>query len=319
MYGKIFESIYEGSLYGQWEAIVTFQQMIVLSNQDGVVDMTPQAIAARTSIPLDIISKGLKILHEPDRYSRSPACEGRRIELIDPDRPWGWRIVNHDTYRKISTLEDKRAADRDRMAAKRANSRGESQSVAESRKASSSVANVAHTDTDTDTDLPPPASLGTPHAPPDASEPKGKASRAERATRIPEDFTLTPARLAIAQRELLPDPERVFTKFRNHWRAKSGAHGRKVDWEATWQNWCIEEADRLGRRPAVSPAATKASPAERQRREREAELRIANSAARAVGIDPIREGETLEKLNARIGDANLRKLQGTRTATRKTA
>ena len=62
MYGKIFDSMYEGTLYGHWEAIVSLQQMLVLCNQDGVIDMTPQAIAARTSIPYDIIAKGIATL-----------------------------------------------------------------------------------------------------------------------------------------------------------------------------------------------------------------------------------------------------------------
>ena len=48
MYGKIFESIYDGSLYGQWEAIVTMQQLIVLADADGVIDMTPPAISGKT-------------------------------------------------------------------------------------------------------------------------------------------------------------------------------------------------------------------------------------------------------------------------------
>jgi hypothetical protein len=43
------------------------QQLIVLSTPDGVIDMTPQAIAARTSIPIDIIRKG----HYGSRESRS--------------------------------------------------------------------------------------------------------------------------------------------------------------------------------------------------------------------------------------------------------
>jgi hypothetical protein len=157
MYGKVFTSIYDGSLYGQWEAIVTFQQMIVLADSEGYVDITPQAIAARTSIPLDIITKGLDLLSKPDLYSRSPDCDGRRIELVDDNRPWGWRIVNFVKYRDLSSAADKRAADRERIAAKRRAEKTALEAnggagVAECRKESRPVANVAHEDTDTDTD-----------------------------------------------------------------------------------------------------------------------------------------------------------------------
>jgi len=119
MYGKIFESMYSGTLYGQWEAIVTFQQLIVLSDSDGVVDMTPPAIAATTSIPLEIINKGLEDLQKADEYSRSDGQDGRRIVLVDPPRPWGWVIVNHKYYRDLASREDKKEKDRVRIAEKR--------------------------------------------------------------------------------------------------------------------------------------------------------------------------------------------------------
>ena len=115
IYGKVFDTIYDGTLYGHWEAIVTLQQMIVLSSADGVVDMTPQTISARTSIPIDIITKGVKVLSEPDQFSRTPGNEGRRIVLLDDHRPWGWRLVNHGKYRALRDMAAKRAADRDRI------------------------------------------------------------------------------------------------------------------------------------------------------------------------------------------------------------
>lgn len=119
MYGKIFDSIYEGTLYGHWQAIVTLQQMIVLCDSQGVVDMTPQAMSARTSIPLEIITEGLKILAEPDPYSRTPGEDGKRIILLDAHRPWGWIIVNHRKYQQLKSRKDKLEADRVRIAERR--------------------------------------------------------------------------------------------------------------------------------------------------------------------------------------------------------
>lgn len=137
--------MYDGTLYGHWEAIATMQQFIVLASPDGVVDMTPQAIAARTSFPLDLILKGIKILSEPDPYTRTPGEEGRRIVLLDDHRPWGWRIVNHGKYMRLRDMEQKREADRVRIYAKRK----ENKDVAiESR----NVANVAYSDSDSDSD-----------------------------------------------------------------------------------------------------------------------------------------------------------------------
>ena len=83
MYAKIFDSMYEGTLYGHWEAIVTLQQMLVLCDPAGVIDMTPQAIAGKTSIPVEIILKGIEVLVSPDPQSRTPGEDGRRIATID--------------------------------------------------------------------------------------------------------------------------------------------------------------------------------------------------------------------------------------------
>lgn len=108
MYGKLFASMFDGSLYGNWQAIVTFQQMIILADKDGTIEITPQALAARTSIPIDIIEHGIAVLESPDPYTRTSGEEGRRITRINPDRPWGWHITNHAHYRAIRTAEERR-------------------------------------------------------------------------------------------------------------------------------------------------------------------------------------------------------------------
>jgi hypothetical protein len=73
--------------------------------------------------------------------------------------------------------------------------------------------------------------------------PTVESARARNATRLPEDFSLTPERTLVAEAEKLP-ADRTFAKFRDYWRAASGAKARKHDWDATWRNWCRSEADR---------------------------------------------------------------------------
>lgn len=122
MYGKIFCQIYEGTLAsrGPWEALVTFQQLIVLANKHGEVDMTPEALAARTTIPLEIIKTGLTALEKDDPESRSAAENGKRIVRLDSHRSWGWRIVNYEHYRNLRSQEDRREYMRVLMAERRA-------------------------------------------------------------------------------------------------------------------------------------------------------------------------------------------------------
>jgi hypothetical protein len=67
--------------------------------------------------------------------------------------------------------------------------------------------------------------------------------RAQRATRLPDDFSLTSERILVAEAEKLP-AERTFAKFCDYWRSAAGAKARKHDWDATWRNWCRSEADR---------------------------------------------------------------------------
>lgn len=141
MYGKVFKQMYEGTLAGHWQAIVTMQQLVVLATKDGVVDMTPESIARTTSIPIEIIQAGLEHLAKPDPYSRTPGEDGRRIVLLDDHRPWGWRLVNHAKYRALRNLEEKREADRVRIAEKRK----QTNDVAT---VSRGVADVAHADAD---------------------------------------------------------------------------------------------------------------------------------------------------------------------------
>lgn len=150
MYGKVFEQMYHGSMViSGWEALVTMQQLIVLADRDGLVDMTSNAISNTTTIPLDIIEKGLDVLSKPDPLSRTKDEDGRRIVLIDPERPWGWRLVNYKYYAALSSKEDKRIKDAARLAEKR-NENNNSQNVAGCRKLSQDVANVAHVDVDVD-------------------------------------------------------------------------------------------------------------------------------------------------------------------------
>ena len=110
MYAKLFSSMFTGSLAtrGPWQAVVTFQQLLVLADRFGIVDMTPEAIARHTTIPLEIISAGIEALEAPDPDSRRPDADGRRIVRLDPERAWGWEIVNHAHYRQIRSAEERR-------------------------------------------------------------------------------------------------------------------------------------------------------------------------------------------------------------------
>jgi hypothetical protein len=110
---------------------------------------------------------------------------------------------------------------------------------------------------------------------------------ASRATRLPDDFVLTPERRLVAEAEKLP-ADRTFLKFRDYWLAASGAKARKHDWDATWRNWCRSESDRNGgsRGTSKPSSAPRPSAVERVRLAGEKWLRDSEDAgAGGVVID----------------------------------
>lgn len=104
----MFRSIFDGSLYGQFEPTIVFMAMLVIAEREGIVDMTPEAIAAKCGYPLDIVQRGIIELEKPDSRSRTPDEEGRRIVKLEDTRDWGWRITNYEKYEKIRSAEERR-------------------------------------------------------------------------------------------------------------------------------------------------------------------------------------------------------------------
>lgn len=74
--------------------------------------LTPAAISRMSSLPLDVVSKGIGVLESPDPMTRTAGEEGRRIVLIDDRRPWGWRIVNYMHYRGLRNEDQRREQNR---------------------------------------------------------------------------------------------------------------------------------------------------------------------------------------------------------------
>lgn len=64
-----------------------------------------------------------------------------------------------------------------------------------------------------------------------------ESKREKRATRLPSDFSLTQERRSIATDHGL-NPDRTFANFCDYWKSAPGSKGRKLDWDATWRNWC---------------------------------------------------------------------------------
>ncbi len=226
MYGKLFEQMFHGTLAskGPWEALVSFQQLIILADQHGVVDMTPEAISRLTTVPLNIIQKGLAALEQPDPDSRTPDEGGRRIVRLSDSRQWGWQIVNHAKYRALRSQEERRNYHRDYWQKKR------------SPKAKGAIQQAQHHSTDS-TD----AVSSKQEA---VSKKQRERARTREATPIPADFWPSDQEFEFWTKECGMTKSEVNAgtyKFREHYIANGQT---RVDWMAAWRKWMTGEIQR---------------------------------------------------------------------------
>jgi hypothetical protein len=106
-YTPVFRSVFTGSLCGQWPDTAAWLSLLALADKNGHVDMTPQYIASVTGMPIAELQACIDRFLQPDPMSRSSTSDGRRLELLEPSRQWGWRIVNFSTYREKARLAAK--------------------------------------------------------------------------------------------------------------------------------------------------------------------------------------------------------------------
>lgn len=225
-YTPAFGTMLTGTLFGKWPHNGIWALLLTRCDRRGFIDETPECIAAAIGIPVKALLKSIDFFMQPDSGSRTPTDDGRRLELIDPTRSWGWRVINHGKYREKARLMAKSArevedgANASRMADRRGPPETAADRPSEAKAEAKEKAQAGE-------------SAGAP-----------PTTRAKCATRIPDDFKLTDARRQIAVAERV-EPERTFAKFCDYWRSASGRNARKLDWDATWRNWCRTETDRF--------------------------------------------------------------------------
>lgn len=208
MYVKLFQSIYQGTLRGNSNGLLVFTNLLAHADQYGIVDVHPKAIAEEVGLTLEQVKEALTELESPDIESRSPESEGRRIVLLDGHRAWGWQIVNYVKYRAIKNEDDRREQNREAQARWRE----------KNKQASADVSSV---------------SRGKPMQ--KQKHIQKKEERTARGSRLPTDFQ---ADFPFAVEQGIQKPFEELAKFRDYWSAQPGQKGVKLDWQATWRNWC---------------------------------------------------------------------------------
>jgi hypothetical protein len=233
-YTPAFDSIYTGTLYGKWPTAAVWASLLPLFDRHGHIDMSIDAIAGMTGWPRALLEQGIRALTQPDPGSRTGDHDGRRLVLIDPERPWGWKAVNHGKYRekarKMAWQSDQTAAGLD--AERKARERGAHINVSgdvQTRPAKSGDSgDVPLSDGDGD--------IVRGREKPSASPRSNGLAKEGKGTRI-GDWTPSAEDLSkiTLPQDLDLDGERG--KFTDYWRGAPGAKGVKADWPATWRNW----------------------------------------------------------------------------------
>jgi hypothetical protein len=107
-YSTVEQTIFQSSIAKDCDVRFQFEDFLKLANWEGIVDMTHEAIARWTNVPLDRVQRCITELEKPDPFSKSPDFEGRRILLLDEHRNWGWWIPNFEHYQFLRGAEIQR-------------------------------------------------------------------------------------------------------------------------------------------------------------------------------------------------------------------
>jgi len=119
VYAKIFSQIHDSTIAEDWQRRLVFMDLLILADRTGAVDMPVEAIARRTNVPIEIIEAAICALCKPDDKSRSPGARGARLVPLDPERDWGWQIVNFAAYHSMRDENARREYMRGYMRKKR--------------------------------------------------------------------------------------------------------------------------------------------------------------------------------------------------------
>jgi len=120
MYGKLFASMYHGTLRGKAHEILVLSNLVIFADREGFIDKTVKTISEEVGLTEEETRAAVDRLMLPDADSRSTEEDGARLVLIEDTRSWGWQVVNYEKYRDMKSEEDRRAQNREAQRRSRA-------------------------------------------------------------------------------------------------------------------------------------------------------------------------------------------------------
>lgn len=99
---KLFSSITESTVWGESHATrIVWITMLAMADRRGRIAASIPGLANRARVTLEEAEHALGRFLAPDKYSRTPDNDGRRIEPIDG----GWKLLNYEKYREMRDHE----------------------------------------------------------------------------------------------------------------------------------------------------------------------------------------------------------------------
>ena len=116
MFAKLFSSITESSLWSEPKEVrLLFVTMLAKADQSGFVEASIPGLARVANLSVEETEASLECLQSPDKYSKNPDNEGRRVLAV----PGGFMLLNYEDYRSRRSTEERREYMRDYMKAYR--------------------------------------------------------------------------------------------------------------------------------------------------------------------------------------------------------
>jgi len=110
---KLFNSILHSTIWSEPNHVrILWITMLAMANKDGDVAASVPGLAKMAGISLEETEDALARFQQPDKYSRTPDFDGRRIQATDG----GWHLLNHRKYREMASKDESREAEAKRKA-----------------------------------------------------------------------------------------------------------------------------------------------------------------------------------------------------------
>lgn len=242
-YTPVFDSILDGTLYGRWPVNGVWILLLSQADSQGRIDAVPQLLASKIGCEVETLLQCIEQLMQPDPLSRSEEYEGRRLIPLDPNRPWGWIVVNHGKYREKARLmgkaerERESGANAERMRARRADRRRPPETARDH-------PSYSYSYSDKNVEV---------QSAPTAPRTKG--------FRLPSGWQPQPDnQTRLAMQHGSENLTRELDAFRDYWTSANGPNAVKRDWDAALRTWMRRWAERNGSGAPSSPPHERATP-----------------------------------------------------------